>query len=266
MHSQTLISTGLADLDRILGGGLPLGALLLVLEDAYSPHGSTLLQYFIAEGIACGHKVHWAAASTPEAKSLPSLAKIQAASQVFRSPSNLMAIKLIIGARLIFADSGCTMGAFWVQHLFMQEEEKELGKQEDPKLRIAWQYRRYIQRQQQDKGSQPSPTMAPTSWRKGASDFPGSAAEMTTAPHSRTGGASTSSAGTGEMRPSFPRGEIEYCKINLFTSLNNLEHLNYLGCRVLTSLLLSQRHHLGATQPQSLRVLAACATGAINST
>lgn len=30
----------------------------------------------------------------------------------------------------------------------MQEDDSEQGKQEDPKLRIAWQYRRYIQRQQ----------------------------------------------------------------------------------------------------------------------
>jgi len=111
VHSQTLISTGLADLDRILGGGLPLGAILLVLEDAYSPHGSTLLRYFTAEGIACGHNVHWAAAFTPDAKSLPSLAKSQTASQVIQSPSNLIVIRIIIGAHLVFADSGCTMGA-----------------------------------------------------------------------------------------------------------------------------------------------------------
>jgi PAXNEB protein len=31
---QTLVSTGLADLDQLLGGGLPLGCLLLVIEDS----------------------------------------------------------------------------------------------------------------------------------------------------------------------------------------------------------------------------------------
>jgi elongator complex protein 4 len=82
VHSQTLISTGLADLDRILGGGLPLGAVLLLLEDAYCPHGSTLLKYFAAEGVACGHRVHWGGATRPDASSLPSLAKSHFASQV----------------------------------------------------------------------------------------------------------------------------------------------------------------------------------------
>jgi PAXNEB protein len=33
-YGQTLVSTGLADMDRLLGGGLPLGGLLLVLEDS----------------------------------------------------------------------------------------------------------------------------------------------------------------------------------------------------------------------------------------
>lgn len=32
LHGQTLVSMGLVDLDRLLGGGLPLGTLLLVLE------------------------------------------------------------------------------------------------------------------------------------------------------------------------------------------------------------------------------------------
>lgn len=82
MHSQTLISTGLADLDRILGGGLPLGAVMLILEDAYCPHGSTLLRYFAAEGLACGQRVLWAAASKPEPHSLPMLAKSSSSKQV----------------------------------------------------------------------------------------------------------------------------------------------------------------------------------------
>jgi PAXNEB protein len=33
-YGQTLVSTGLADLDQLLGGGLPLGCLLLVIEDS----------------------------------------------------------------------------------------------------------------------------------------------------------------------------------------------------------------------------------------
>ena len=50
LHGQTLVSTGQADLDRALGGGLPLGCLLLILEDAPPAVASTLLRLFLAEG------------------------------------------------------------------------------------------------------------------------------------------------------------------------------------------------------------------------
>ncbi|CAL8467548.1 g7086 [Coccomyxa elongata] len=141
LHSQTLISTGLADFDRILGGGLPLGAVLVLLEDAYSPHGSTLLRYFAAEGVVCGHRVHWAGATMPEPKSLPSLAKSRSQSQ---------------------------------------QDDQEPGNQEDPKLRIAWQYRRYIKRQH-DVADQQGPSHVPPSRRRGSPDVPSSAADMTSA-------------------------------------------------------------------------------------
>lgn len=81
-HGETLLSTGLADFDSLLGGGIPLGAVTLLLEDAWTPHGSTLLRYFVAEGAACGHTVHWAGASRPLAPSLPQLAKARASRSV----------------------------------------------------------------------------------------------------------------------------------------------------------------------------------------
>ena len=86
LHSQTLISTGLADLDRILGGGLPLGSVLLLLGDAFTPHCSTLLRYFVAEGVACRHRVYWASATTPDPASLPQLAKPRSPAEVLPAP------------------------------------------------------------------------------------------------------------------------------------------------------------------------------------
>ena len=35
MHGRTLISTGLADLDAILEGGVPLGSVVLILQVEY---------------------------------------------------------------------------------------------------------------------------------------------------------------------------------------------------------------------------------------
>ncbi|PSC68407.1 elongator complex 4 [Micractinium conductrix] len=65
LHGQTLLSLGQADLDRLLGGGLPLGALLLLLDDGWSGHAATLLRYFLAEGAACGQSLLLAAAPAP---------------------------------------------------------------------------------------------------------------------------------------------------------------------------------------------------------
>lgn len=44
IRSQRLISTGQAELDRILGGGLPLGNVFVILHDSFTPHHDTLLK------------------------------------------------------------------------------------------------------------------------------------------------------------------------------------------------------------------------------
>jgi hypothetical protein len=83
LHGQTLISMGLVDLDRLMGGGLPLGTLTLIIEvrgrqtgdgyqrfkchslglfimihvpqqDQHSGQHLNLLRYFLGEGLATG--------------------------------------------------------------------------------------------------------------------------------------------------------------------------------------------------------------------
>lgn len=68
LHGQVLISTGLAGLDRLLGGGLPLGSILLLLEDSNTQQHLNLMKCFMAEGICCKHSVAWVTAQqlTPE--------------------------------------------------------------------------------------------------------------------------------------------------------------------------------------------------------
>lgn len=61
LHGQTLLSTGIADLDRLLGGGLPLGSLLLLLEDSHSQQHLAFIKHYLAEGVACGHSAAWLA-------------------------------------------------------------------------------------------------------------------------------------------------------------------------------------------------------------
>ncbi|KAI8099970.1 Elongator complex protein 4 [Halteromyces radiatus] len=54
-NGQLLISTGVPSLDDILGGGLPVGTVLLVKEDRATTYAQLLLKYFMAQGISSGH-------------------------------------------------------------------------------------------------------------------------------------------------------------------------------------------------------------------
>ena len=55
-NGQTLTSTGVASFDDMLGGGLPLGSVLLVKEDRFTKYAQLLLKYYLAQGVALGHE------------------------------------------------------------------------------------------------------------------------------------------------------------------------------------------------------------------
>lgn len=56
--SVLTVSTGIPSLDDLLGGGLPLGCVLIVLApDPHSAYGELVQQYFIAQGLASGQNV-----------------------------------------------------------------------------------------------------------------------------------------------------------------------------------------------------------------
>ena len=55
-NNQTVMSSGVAAIDFLLGGGLPLGSLVLIEEDELRTYSDLLLRYFLSEGILCGHK------------------------------------------------------------------------------------------------------------------------------------------------------------------------------------------------------------------
>ncbi|KAJ2858382.1 Elongator subunit elp4 [Coemansia erecta] len=56
-NAQLLVSTGVPSLDDVLGGGLPVGGVLLIEQDRQTGYSNTLLSYFASQAIAAGHKL-----------------------------------------------------------------------------------------------------------------------------------------------------------------------------------------------------------------
>lgn len=50
-NGTTFISSGIPDLDKILGGGYPLGSLVMIMEDTEAPHHMLLLRNFMSQAL-----------------------------------------------------------------------------------------------------------------------------------------------------------------------------------------------------------------------
>jgi len=124
LHGQTLISSGHADLDRILGGGLPLGTLTVLLEDnGPSQHHASLLRLFLAEGAARSQSILLA---TPHPL----------------DPTNNNSMHGFLPGIALPSSSSSSKDK--KQQKEEEEEEKEEEEEEEHSLRIAWQYKRYL--------------------------------------------------------------------------------------------------------------------------
>ncbi|KAJ6819949.1 elongator complex protein 4 [Iris pallida] len=62
-NGAAYVSSGIPDLDRILGGGFLLGSLVMVMEDAEAPHHLLLLRNFMSQGIVHRHDLLFATPS-----------------------------------------------------------------------------------------------------------------------------------------------------------------------------------------------------------
>eukprot|EP00892_Ulva_mutabilis_P000127 jgi/Ulvmu1/10114/UM006_0065.1 len=103
-----VLSSGCNDLDQLCGGGLALGSLVIVLEDEWRAHSSTILSYFMAEGVLCQQQMLYFS-NDPTRKHLSD--RLPAHSQ--KGPTQDKA-----------------------------SDKRQQGADTD--LKIAWQYRRYI--------------------------------------------------------------------------------------------------------------------------
>lgn len=74
-NAETVLSCGIPTLDYVLGGGLPLGSILLAEEDAFATYCKQLLKYYVAEGIEQGHVVFLAGGETDPFNFLKELPK-----------------------------------------------------------------------------------------------------------------------------------------------------------------------------------------------
>ncbi|GFR40793.1 hypothetical protein Agub_g1410, partial [Astrephomene gubernaculifera] len=119
LHGQTLVSMGLVDLDRLLSGGLPLGSVLLVLEDASSGQHLNIIRYFISEGLACRQRVMWLTTSPPAGGAAAFLPADAAPSSQSKAGG---------------------------------QGQSDQPQQQQPELRIAWQYKKYIREDEEEAG------------------------------------------------------------------------------------------------------------------
>ncbi|KAL8171019.1 hypothetical protein V2J09_022823 [Rumex salicifolius] len=109
-NGTIFVSSGIPDLDKILGGGFCLGSLVMVMEDPEAPHHMLLLRNFMAQGLIHNQPLLYASPSKDPRGFLGTL------------PSPLVSKD----------DKSCTHGT-----------------EQDKNLRIAWQYKKYFDGNQQ---------------------------------------------------------------------------------------------------------------------
>ncbi|CAL4927573.1 unnamed protein product [Urochloa decumbens] len=113
-NGAAFVSSGIPDLDRILGGGFLLGSVVMIMEDADAPHHLLLLRCFMAQGVM--HKQ-------------PLL---------FAGP--LKEPRLFLGTLPAPVSSSKEDG----RHRVMGVGASSDGRGSDEGLRIAWQYKKYF--------------------------------------------------------------------------------------------------------------------------
>jgi hypothetical protein len=116
VNGLSLVSSGIRELDEILGGGHVLGSMCLMHEDTYSNHADTIFMYSLAEAISQNHKTLLIVRDAQEAKSILS-----------SLPFNMNKGSLSLDKK---------------KNVVKTSEEEEDDKKRH--LKIAWQYGKYI--------------------------------------------------------------------------------------------------------------------------
>ncbi|KAL7135470.1 hypothetical protein ABFS83_11G098900 [Erythranthe nasuta] len=102
-NGTTFLSSGIPDLDKILGGGFVLGSLVMVMEDPEAPHHMLLLRNFMSQGLVHHQPL------------------------IYASPAK---------------DPRGFLGTL-PNPVGPKEDKSRVHETEQEKLRIAWQYKKY---------------------------------------------------------------------------------------------------------------------------
>ncbi|XP_049933229.1 elongator complex protein 4 [Nymphaea colorata] len=110
-----LVSTGISYLDKILGGGIPLGTLVMIMEDNEAPHHLLLLRNFMSQGLIHQQPLLYA---SPE-----------------KNPQAFLG----------------TLPGLLISKSDKHESGSITDEAQEKNLRIAWQYKKYCDEQQLDR-------------------------------------------------------------------------------------------------------------------
>ncbi|KAK3017431.1 hypothetical protein RJ639_007589 [Escallonia herrerae] len=112
-NGTIFVSSGISDLDKILGGGYPLGSLVVVMEDSEAPHHMLLLRNFMSQGL------------------------IHKQPLLYASPSS---------------DPRAFLGTLPSPLSSKEDRSHDRDTEQEKGLRIAWQYKKYFGDEQKVEG------------------------------------------------------------------------------------------------------------------
>ncbi|CAA2935072.1 elongator complex 4 isoform X1 [Olea europaea subsp. europaea] len=107
-NGTMLLSSGILDLDKILGGGFTLGSLVMVMEDPEAPHHMLLIRNFMSQGLVHNQPL------------------------LYASPAK---------------DPRGFLGTLPSPMFSKDEKSRDRDAEQEKGLRIAWQYKKYFEEQ-----------------------------------------------------------------------------------------------------------------------
>eukprot|EP00347_Sterkiella_histriomuscorum_P018973 403343453 len=140
-NQQYCLSTGNPSLDSLIGGGLPIGSIVLLLEDSFSHYHAHFVKNYLGEGVVNEHKCFIVDADSSYRereywlKFFPGVVKLKSGSS---SSGSSTAIQSDDGSASPNSD------------LKQEEEQKQSNSTQNPQLIVAWRYNTLLENKQHE--------------------------------------------------------------------------------------------------------------------